>query len=262
MSSASAPAPSPMHAPLVWVIEDEPDLGELMVDYLRHGGFAAEHLLHGNHLPQRLRDAQAPRPDLLLLDVMLPGRDGLSLCAEIRGFSRIPIILVTARVDEIDRLLGLDTGADDYVCKPFSPREVVARVRALLRRAAYVEGGSDSVGGGPLTPIEIDDDRRRISVRTPAGRLQPLDLTDTEFRLLRALVLRPGVILSRAQLLDHARGMDADVVDRAVDSHIKNLRRKLAALPGDAHRCLHSVYGVGYRYEWLSEPPSPSPPAR
>ena len=263
--------PVPVHVPLperaqrVWVIEDEPELGRLMVDYLRHGGYEAEHLLDGNTLPQRLRTPAIPAPDLLLLDLMLPGRDGLSLCAEIRGFSRIPIILVTARVDELDRLLGLDTGADDYICKPFSPREVVARVRALLRRSAYAGAGAGGTGEpapGQWPVIEVDDDRRRIQLRLPAGQRQPLDLTDTEFRLLRALAQRPGVILSRAQLLDHSRGQEADVVDRAIDSHVKNLRRKLAAVHGEAHSCIHSVYGVGYRFEWISEPPSVSRPGR
>ena len=176
---------------------------------------------------------------------MLPGRDGLSLCREVRSFSPIPIILVRARVEEVDRLAGLDTGADDYVCKPFSPREVVARVRAMLRRVRL-----DACGGEPQAgPVLVDAERHRVTVR-PAGLQErvPLELTDTEYRLLAALAARPGVILTRAQLLEHARGQDADVFDRAVDSHVKNLRRKLAeALPGQ--NCIHSVYGVGYRFE-------------
>ena len=228
----------------VWVVEDEPALGELLVDYLRHGGFEADHLLHGNDLVQRLH-GPAPGPDLLLLDLMLPGRGGLALCADIRRFSRVPIIIVTARVDEVDRLLGLDTGADDYICKPFSPREVVARVRALLRRAGYAQVDAEP------SPIEIDEARRRIAVRTPEGRLQTLDLTDTEYRLLHALAQHPGMILTRTQLLDHARGLEVDVVDRAIDSHVKNLRRKLAAVLGE-QSCIHSVYGVGYRFEWTA----------
>jgi two-component system response regulator BaeR len=228
--------------PRILVVEDEPTLAELLVDYLRHGGFEAEHLAHGNDLPQRVR---SDPPDLLLLDLMLPGRDGLSLCREIRGLSALPIIMVTARVEEVDRLLGLDSGADDYVCKPFSPREVVARVRALLRRVR-LEAGED-----PNCRFEIDEDRHRIAVRTASQRFEPLDLTDTEYRMLLALVRRPGVIFTRAQLLEHARGQDAEAFDRAVDSHIKNLRRKLAErLPEQP--CIHSVYGVGYRFEWLA----------
>ncbi len=228
------------HAQEVWVVEDEPAIAEVLVDYLRHGGYRAQHFAQGNDLPQRVRSAA---PDLLLLDIMLPGRDGLSLCREIRGFSALPIILVTARVDEVDRLLGLDTGADDYICKPFSPREVVARVRSLLRRVRLDSG----VEARP--PIEIDFERRHVAVRTPENRLQPLELTETEFRLLHALAARPGVILSRAQLLEHARGLDADAFDRAIDSHIKNLRRKIAAVLPDLP-CIHSVYGVGYRFEF------------
>jgi two-component system response regulator BaeR len=236
---ATATAPPPLPLQRILVVEDEPALGELLVDYLRHGGFAAEHLLHGNDLVARVR--RQP-PDLLLLDVMLPGRDGLSLCREIRTFSAVPIIMVTARVEELDRLVGLETGADDYVCKPFSPREVVARVRAMLRRVRL------DAGGPAAGPVVVDEARRRIAVRTPTQELAPLDLTDTEYRLLAALALRPGVILTRAQLLEHARGLDADVFDRAVDSHVKNLRRKLSeALPGQ--NCIHSVYGVGYRFE-------------
>jgi two-component system response regulator BaeR len=226
----------------ILVVEDEPTIAELLVDYLRHAGHQAQALAHGNDLPQRVR---SDPPDLLLLDLMLPGRDGLSLCREIRGFSAIPIILVTARVDELDRLLGLDSGADDYICKPFSPREVVARVGALLRRVRL-----DS-GQAPQQRLVVDADRQRIVVHDGAGPPQPLDLTDTEYRMLHALMKRPGVILTRSQLLDHARGQDAATFDRAVDSHIKNLRRKLAErLPQQP--CIHSVYGVGYRFEWLT----------
>ena len=223
--------------PCVWVVEDEPVIAELLVDYLRHAGYAAEQFPDGSQLVERLQ--QGP-PDLLLLDLMLPGRDGLSLCREIRSFSRIPIMLVTAKVEELDRILGLETGADDYVCKPFSPREVVARVRALLRRVAPEEEK-------PAAPrIEIDEDAHRIKV-WQSEKAQLLDLTDTEYRLMRALVCRPGVILTRAQLLTHAHGGEADVFDRAIDSHIKNLRRKVAAvLP---QPCIHSIYGVGYRFE-------------
>lgn len=236
---------NPNHAPpapaTILLVEDEPAIAEVLVDYLRHAGYHAEHLLHGNDLPQRVR--QSP-PDLLLLDVMLPGRDGLSLCRELRGFSAVPIILVTARVEELDRLLGLDVGADDYICKPFSPREVVARVRALLRRVQIDQRGASA----PTPDLHIDAERRRVTVRGPSGPPALLDLTDTEFRLLQALHARPGVILTRAQLLEHARGQNAEAFDRSVDSHIKNLRRKIAAvLPEPA--CIHSIYGVGYRFE-------------
>ena len=225
----------PIH---IWLVEDEPAIAEVVADYLRHAGYEVLHLLHGNDLPARLRAAP---PDALLLDVMLPGRDGLGLCREIRQFSRVPILMMTARVDEVDRLLGLDLGADDYICKPFSPREVVARVRAVLRRS-LPEAAEDQA------LLQIDHSSRRVRVRGESG-WQALELTDTEFRLLQALAARPGHILSRAQLLEHARGLDAEAFDRAIDSHIKNLRRKMAAARPQ-QSCIHSVYGVGYRFEW------------
>lgn len=221
----------------VWVVEDEPTIAELLVAYLRHGAYDAEHFPDGRELIARMRSGP---PDLLLLDVMLPGRDGLALCQDIRSFSCVPIILLTARVEEVDRIAGLEIGADDYICKPFSPREVVARVRALLRRAPPIGGPSGA------SPIEVDEAAHRMMVRIGQAT-HVLDLTDTEFRLMRALVSRPGVILTRAQLLEHTRGQEADVFDRAIDSHIKNLRRKLAAVWPEP--CLHSVYGVGYRFE-------------
>ena len=226
--------------PCVWVVEDEPVIAELLVDYLRHAGYAAEHFPDGSLLVERLR--QGP-PDLLLLDLMLPGRDGLSLCREIRSFSSVPIMLVTAKVEELDRILGLETGADDYVCKPFSPREVVARVRALLRR---VRPDNETPAAHPH--IQVDEAAHRIKV-WHGETVQVLDLTETEYRLMCALVCRPGTILTRAQLIAHvhAHGEEANVFDRAIDSHIKNLRRKVAAvLP---QPCIHSIYGVGYRFE-------------
>jgi two-component system response regulator BaeR len=179
-------------------------------------------------------------PALVVLDLMLPGLDGLSVCREVRGFSDVPIVMVTARVEEIDRLLGLETGADDYLCKPFSPRELMARIKAILRRA----------GPAAATPmVDVDAAARRIRIH---GRA--LELTPTEYGILAALARRPGQVFSRAQLLDAARdssgNLDAslDVADRAIDSHVKNLRRKLdAVLPGV--EAIHAIYGLGYRFD-------------
>lgn len=217
----------------VWVVEDDAKIAALLVDYLRHAGFAADSMADGVLALERLR---ARQPSLLILDLMLPGLDGLALCRALRRFCSVPVIMLTARVDEVDRLLGLDIGADDYVCKPFSPPEVVARVRAQLRRArAQVVQGD--------TAWRIDDETLCI-----AWGHQPLTLTPLEFRLLRTLLLQPGHVFSRQQLLDAVHADFRDVSDRAVDSHIKNLRRKIEAVAADAER-IASVYGVGYRIE-------------
>ena len=217
----------------VLVVEDEVKIASLLLDYLRNEGFAATALGNG---AQAVAQARSQPPDLVILDLMLPGMDGISICRAIRQFSSVPILILTARIDEVDRLLGLDTGADDYVCKPFSPRELMARVRALIRRA---EGHLSP----QATPWQVDETSLRI-----AWRGQWLALTPVEFRILRRLLAHPGRVFSRAQLLDVIHDDLRDVSDRAIDSHIKNLRRKiLAAEPG----CdpVAAVYGLGYRFE-------------
>ena len=213
----------------IYIVEDEPDLAALVADYARAAGFTPTVFADG---AEALAAIRAAIPALIVLDLMLPGLDGLSLCREVRTFSTVPIVMVTARVEEIDRLLGLELGADDYLCKPFSPRELIARIKAILRRSAL-----------PEAPLAIDAAARRASVH---GRL--LDLTPTEFDLLAALVRRPGQVFSRAQLLALAHQDNLDVTDRAVDSHIKNLRRKIeAASPG--LEPIRSIYGLGYRFD-------------
>ncbi len=220
-------------APTVLVVEDDPKIARVLVDYLRADGLEAQHLADGAQAVQAVRQ-QAPA--VLVLDLMLPGLDGVAVCRAVRAFSDLPIIMLTARVDEIDRLLGLDSGADDYVCKPFSPREVVSRVKAQLRRAQ----------GRVLTqavPWRVCEQTLRI-----AWRGQWLPLTPVEFRMLRQLLGQPGRVFSRAQLLECLHDDLRDVSDRAIDSHVKNLRRKIQAVePGSD--CLVSVYGVGYRIE-------------
>jgi two-component system, OmpR family, response regulator BaeR len=216
----------------ILIVEDEPKLGMLMRDYLQQAGFAVKQLENGLEVVPRVRNQE---PDLILLDLSLPDRDGLDICKEIRLFSAVPIIMVTARVEEIDRLLGLELGADDYICKPFSPREVVARVKAVLRRA-----GSQA---GLATGLILDESRYKATLHG-----QPLDLTAVEFNLLHFLSARPGRIYTRSQLMDHIYLDQRTVGDRTIDSHIKKLRRKIAAVAPD-QEIIHSVYGVGYKFE-------------
>lgn len=218
--------------PRILVVEDEPKLAALLRDYLVAGGFEAAVLERGAGAVEWIREQQ---PAAVLLDINLPGMDGLSICREVRRFSEVPILLVTARVEEIDRLLGLEIGADDYICKPFSPREVVARVRAVLRRTNPAQAGAPS-------PVELDEDRFEARIQG-----QPLNLTPVEFRLLGKLVSQPGRVFSRDQLIGALYADHRVVSDRTVDSHVKNLRRKLSELGVDP---ISAVYGVGYRFEW------------
>ena len=219
----------------ILVVEDEEKLARLLADYLIAAGFRADCLGDGREVVPWI---EANTPDLIILDIMLPGRDGLEICREVRAFSRVPIIMATARVEEIDRLLGLELGADDYICKPYSPREVVARVKAVLRRARTDPGASPPDNGLVL-------DEAGFRVRSPSGEVQ---LTTLEFHLLAALYREPGRILTRGQLMDRIYDDQRIVSDRTIDSHIKKLRKKLAELRPD-EELIHSVYGAGYRYE-------------
>ncbi|NKF23513.1 response regulator [Solimonas marina] len=217
----------------ILIVEDEPRLSSVLRDYLLAAGYSCEQIDDG----ARAVPAFEARPaSLVLLDLMLPNRSGIEICRELRERSDVPIIMVTARIEEVDRLLGLEVGADDYICKPFSPREVVARVRAVLRRHQHLP---QSPSGPGLT---INDQALRASVDG-----LDLNLTHVEFRLLRTLAARPGHVYSRDQLMDHAYADHRVVTDRTVDSHIKNLRRKLADVGGEDW--IRSVYGVGYRFE-------------
>ncbi|MCS4503551.1 response regulator [Arhodomonas aquaeolei] len=220
----------------ILIVEDEPQLAGLLADYLRAAGYEPHVLDDGREVVPWVR---ANQPDLVLLDLMLPGEDGMSVCRAIRGFSDVPVVMVTARVEEIDRLLGLELGADDYICKPFSPREVVARVKAILRRTR-----SDPPAGGGRGLV-VDEAGYRASLDG-----EPLSLTPVEFRLLATLAGHPGRVFSRDQLLDHLYDDHRVVTDRTVDTHVKNLRRKMAAIRGD-QELIRSVYGVGYRLEAL-----------
>lgn len=222
----------------ILIVEDEPALAEIIRDYLVQADMDAEILDHG---ATAVATILATQPDLVVLDVMLPGKDGLEICKEVRRSSTVPIILETARVEEIDRLLGLELGADDYLCKPFSPRELVARVKAIFRRMEMF----GATGATPLPDqrLALDADSWRSTLDG-----QPLDLTRREFQLLAVLHQRPGRVLSRSQLIELAYADEADVFDRTIDSHIKNLRRKLKDVDPDWDP-IRSVYGVGYAYE-------------
>lgn len=216
----------------ILIVEDEKRLAQLHQDYLNQAGFETEYLANGLEVVPWIRDNKA---DLVLLDLMLPGKDGLEICKEIRAFSTIPVIMVTARIEEIDRLLGLELGADDYICKPFSPREVLARVRAVLRRSS----------GTVLSQEILHLDPERY-LATLLGK--KLDLTAVEFQLLNILAKKPGRIFTRDQLMNNIYSDGRIVCDRTIDSHIKKLRKKISSVSPDFD-IIHSVYGVGYKYE-------------
>ena len=219
----------------ILIVEDEPKLAELHRDYLRQAGYESEWLADGLQVVPSVR---GNAPDLILLDLLLPGRDGLEICKEIRSFSAVPIIMVTARVEEIDRLLGLELGADDYICKPFSPREVVARVKSVLRRCSSRTQHDDQL-------LKLDPERYQAILHG-----QKLDLTAVEFQLLTILAGSPGRIFSRNQLMDRLYADQRIVCDRTIDSHIKKLRKKIAAgAPGI--ELIHSIYGIGYKYDTI-----------
>jgi two-component system alkaline phosphatase synthesis response regulator PhoP len=221
---------------LILVVDDEPKIVKLARDYLERGGFQVTTAADG---ASALAGARADKPDLIVLDLNLPGMDGLDVCRQLRRESDVPIIMLTARVEETDRLIGLELGADDYIVKPFSPRELVARVRAVLRRA---QGGVLQPGIIRAGALEIDLDGHRASV---AG--EPLHLTRIEFKLLAFLAQHPGQAFSRQRLLDQLHGHSHDGFDRSIDAHIKNLRRKIEPDPADPTYIL-TVYGIGYRF--------------
>jgi len=218
----------------ILIVEDEAKISALLRDYLRKEGHPVTCLARGDQVLPQLRSRM---PDLILLDVMLPGMDGMQICREIRKEWNVPIILITARAEEVDRILGLELGADDYVCKPFSPREVVARVRALLRRTRPEAGGRRISAG----EISLDPERFLAEV---SGH--PLRLTPNEFALLGVLAARPGRVFSRSELVTRVQGYEYDGYERTIDSHIKNLRKKIAeVLPGE--EIIATVYGIGYK---------------
>jgi two-component system alkaline phosphatase synthesis response regulator PhoP len=221
---------------LILVVDDEPKIVKLARDYLERGGFRVATATDGK---TALAVARGERPDLIVLDLNLPEMDGLDVCRALRRESDVPIIMLTARIEETDRLIGLELGADDYITKPFSPRELVARVRAVLRR---VQGGVHQPGLIRTGDLEIDLNGHRV---TRAGTV--IQLTRIEFNLLAVLAQHPGQTFSRSQLLDRLHGVAYEGFDRSIDAHIKNLRRKLELDPTEPRYVL-TIYGVGYKF--------------
>ena len=220
----------------VLVVEDEIEIARVVRDYLRNAGFEVIVVGDGGSAVASVRSS---KPDLWVLDLGLPGSDGLDVAREIRRWSNTPIVMLTARGDETDRIVGLELGADDYVVKPFSPKELVARVRAVLRRMRTAERGEEVLRAGD---VEVDTGKMRVSV---AGT--QVELTPTEFQLLATLVREPGRVFARSQLLDAVHGVAIESYERAIDAHVKNIRRKIEPAPREP-RYLLTVHGVGYRF--------------
>jgi len=223
----------------ILIVEDETKIAHLLRDYLERAGYKAICLERGDEV---IACVKKEMPALILLDIMLPGMDGTEVCREIRRLSNVPIIMLTARVEEVDRIIGLELGADDYICKPFSAREVVARVKTVLRRT-HTEPSGQNLAVGPIT---LDEQRHEVTIGSSA-----LDLTPSEFGLLRVMMTYPERVFSRNELINQVQGYEFDGYDRTIDTHIKNLRKKISkALPGQ--EIISTVYGVGYK---LAVPP-------
>ena len=225
----------------ILVVDDEPRIVQIVRDYLQHGGFAVLVAADG---PTALRTARTGRPDLVVLDLGLPGLDGLDVARALRREGTVPIIMLTARTEESDKLVGLELGADDYLTKPFSPKELVARVRAVLRRAEGLASPSDVIRAG----ADVELDVPRMEARFGGRRVE---LTKSEFQIVAAMARQPGRVFTRAQLLDAVRGVAFEAYERAIDAHIKNIRKKIEPDPRTPRYVL-TVFGVGYRF---AEPP-------
>ena len=227
-----------MSTPIL-IVEDEVKIATLLQDYCRESGYETHMIHNGREAQEWLQQNQAK---LILLDVMLPEVDGITICKEYRRHSETPIIMVTAKVEEIDRLLGLELGADDYICKPFSPREVMARIKSVLRRTENINTSMQSENDDDLT---LDQERYTVSYKKTS-----LSLTAIEFKLLQSLYNQSGKILSRDQLMTHSYSDNRIVSDRTIDSHIKKLRQKLTQFELE-EELIQSVYGIGYRFQGI-----------
>jgi two-component system response regulator BaeR len=229
-----------MTAKHILVVEDEKKIAQLICDYLEKAGYRSFSLERGDKVIPHIKQQM---PDLILLDIMLPGMEGMDVCREIRKFSNVPIVMITARVEEIDRLLGLELGADDYICKPFSPREVVARVKAVFRRV-YAEPKAHNLISGS---ISLDDVTHQVLIGNNL-----LNLTPSEFGLLKSMMAQPNRVFTRSELINKVQGYEFEGYDRTIDSHIKNLRRKIAKMIPD-QEIISTIYGVGYKFNVPSD---------
>ena len=220
----------------ILIVEDEPKISHLLRDYLQQAGYEMRESLNYDQIRSWVEQEEI---NLILLDWMLPGMSGLEICQQLRTISNVPILMITARVEEIDRLKGLDSGADDYICKPFSPREVVARVKAVLRRTNH-EDHAELIAG----PLRLDQTTHQVWVDE-----SEVVLTPNEFGVLKVLLQRPGKVWSRESLLQQVQGYQFNGYDRTIDTHVKNLRKKLAAYGLESS--IVTVYGIGYRFQLL-----------
>ena len=220
----------------ILIVEDEPKISHLLRDYLQQAGYETRESLNYDQIRSWVEQEEI---NLILLDWMLPGMSGLEICQQLRTISNVPILMITARVEEIDRLKGLDSGADDYICKPFSPREVVARVKAVLRRTNH-EDHAELVAG----PLRLDQTTHQVWVEE-----SEVVLTPNEFGVLKVLLQRPGKVWSRESLLQQVQGYQFNGYDRTIDTHVKNLRKKLATYSLESS--IVTVYGIGYRFQLL-----------
>jgi two-component system response regulator BaeR len=220
----------------ILIVEDEPKISHLLRDYLQQAGYETRESLNYDQIRSWVEQEEI---NLILLDWMLPGMSGLEICQQLRTVSNVPILMITARVEEIDRLKGLDSGADDYICKPFSPREVVARVKAVLRRTNH-EDHAELIAG----PLRLDQTTHQVWVDE-----SEVVLTPNEFGVLKVLLQRPGKVWSRESLLQQVQGYQFNGYDRTIDTHVKNLRKKLATYGLESS--IVTVYGIGYRFQLL-----------
>ena len=220
----------------ILIVEDEPKISHLLRDYLQQAGYETRESLNYDQIRSWVEQEEI---NLILLDWMLPGMSGLEICQQLRTISNVPILMITARVEEIDRLKGLDSGADDYICKPFSPREVVARVKAVLRRTNH-EDHAELIAG----PLRLDQTTHQVWVYD-----SEVVLTPNEFGVLKVLLQRPGKVWSRESLLQQVQGYQFNGYDRTIDTHVKNLRKKLATYGLESS--IVTVYGIGYRFQLL-----------
>ena len=220
----------------ILIVEDEPKISHLLRDYLQQAGYETRESLNYEQIQGWVEQEEI---NLILLDWMLPGMSGLEICQQLRTISTVPILMITARVEEIDRLKGLDSGADDYICKPFSPREVVARVKAVLRRTNHEDHAELTAG-----PLRLDQTTHQVWVEE-----SEVVLTPNEFGVLKVLLQRPGKVWSRESLLQQVQGYQFNGYDRTIDTHVKNLRKKLATYGLDSS--IVTVYGIGYRFQLL-----------